>query len=148
VPAQKVRGLIEHQAELTVEDRSAYRWALNADYRAADMDLAVVRSAGFLRGPIDVLDDAILLLRADRPPATPFLVGYDGRSAAELEHDLRAPPVHRREWRGSTGGETVDPLRVHHRLRGSRRDVVRAHIEDLGPRLTGGDAMPTLERVR
>jgi hypothetical protein len=95
VPADKIRVLLEHDLALTAETRARFRESWNVAYRNADEDLELLRKSGHvLPGPIYVLGDPVLFLRANRPQAVPMLgwgpENYDSRSWRELHHDLRA----------------------------------------------------------
>jgi hypothetical protein len=97
-PVQRVRLLMKHEFALTSAARRNFQRSLSVSYRAADEDLEVLRTGHVLAGPIHTFGDSILLLRANRPPAVPFLgqhpYAYDTRAWREMEQDLRStlPP--------------------------------------------------------
>jgi hypothetical protein len=98
VPIHRFRVLMEHDFGLTAEARADFQRSLSSDYRAADEDLQVLRSGHVLPGPLHVFGDPLLLVRANSPPAIPFLgqslYSYDRRAWREMDCDLRSslPP--------------------------------------------------------
>ena len=95
-PANKVRVLAEHDFALTPDSRTGFQQSWNPAYEAADQDLEQLRSEAVLPGPLYVLGDPVVLLRAERPQALP-LHGwgpekFDARAWQELRRDLRASP--------------------------------------------------------
>ena len=95
-PASKVRMLAAHDFALTAQDRTELQRSWNPAYEAADEDLQVLRSGQVLPGPLYVLGDPVVLLRAERPQALP-LHGwgpekFDARAWEEVRRGLRADP--------------------------------------------------------
>ena len=97
-PVKKFDSLMHHDFALTVDARADLRQSWNSDYGAVDADLEVLRQGHMLPGPIYVLGDPLVLLRANRPQAVPILGWgpeiFDDRAWSELESDLRStlPP--------------------------------------------------------
>jgi hypothetical protein len=93
-PAGKIRMLVAHDLALTTQAREEYRRSWSAAYRAADADLAVLRTDDVSIGSVYVFGDPVIFLRANRPQPVP-IPGWgpdflDGRAWHELERDLRS----------------------------------------------------------
>jgi hypothetical protein len=97
-PVKKTDSLMHHDFALTVDARADLRQSWNSDYGAVDADLEVIRQGHMLPGPIYVLGNPLVLLRANRAQAVPILGWgpeiFDDRAWSELESDLRStlPP--------------------------------------------------------
>jgi hypothetical protein len=95
---KKFESLMHHDFALTVDARADLRQSWNSEYGAVDADLEVLRQGHVLPGPLYVLGDPLVLLRANRPQAVPILGWgpeiFDDRAWSELESDLRStlPP--------------------------------------------------------
>jgi hypothetical protein len=96
-PIQKFRVLKGHGFALTDETRASFWRSWSGAYNAVDKDLELFR-ARLLPGPLHVFGDPVILFRANRAPAIPFLGqdphSYDSRAWREMDHDLRStlPP--------------------------------------------------------
>jgi Dolichyl-phosphate-mannose-protein mannosyltransferase len=96
-PIHKFRVLMGHDFALTNEARASFRRFWNGTYDRVDTDQALLR-ARLLPGPLHVFGDPVILLRANRAPAIPFLGqdphSYDDRAWREMDRDLRStlPP--------------------------------------------------------
>jgi len=92
-PGIKLRSLVNHDFALTVRTRAEFRASWNTVYRAVDTDLATLRRSDPSPGPMYVLGDPLIPLRANRPQAVPMLGWgpeiFDDRAWTELEADLR-----------------------------------------------------------
>jgi hypothetical protein len=92
-PGMKVRSLVDHDFALSVRARAELRASWNGVYGAVDADLAALRRRDPPPGPMYVLGDPLILLRAHRPQAVPMLGWgpelFDERAWTELETDLR-----------------------------------------------------------
>jgi Dolichyl-phosphate-mannose-protein mannosyltransferase len=92
-PGIKVRSLVDHDLALSVPERAELRVSWNGVYRAVDADLALFRRRDPPPGPMYVLGDPLVLLRAGRAQAVPLLGWgpeiFDDRAWTELETDLR-----------------------------------------------------------
>jgi len=96
-PVHKFRVLMDHDFALTAEARASFQRFWNGNYAAVDNDLVLFR-AHSLPGPLHVFGDTLILFRANRTPAIPFLghepSSYDTRAWHEMDRDLRStlPP--------------------------------------------------------
>ena len=95
VPSEKIGQLARHDFALTTEARAGLRRTLSPFYEAADRDLVVI-GADLPPGPLHVIGSSVLQLRADRPPADPFLAlrpeFFDDEAWRELDAILRSDP--------------------------------------------------------
>jgi hypothetical protein len=96
-PIHKFRALKGHGFALTDEARASFRRSWSGTYDAVDKDLERF-GARLLPGPLHVFGDPVILFRANRAPAIPFLgqdpKAYDSRAWREMDSDLRStlPP--------------------------------------------------------
>ena len=96
-PTHKLRVLMDHHFALTAERRARFQRSWNANYATIDKDLVLFR-AHSLPGPLHVFGESLILFRANRAPAIPFLghepSSYDSRAWLEMYRDLRStsPP--------------------------------------------------------
>jgi hypothetical protein len=96
-PIHKFRVLKGHDFALTDEARASFQRSWNGTYDAVDRGLARF-GARLLPGPLHVFADPVILFRANRAPAIPFLGhdphSYDRRAWREMDRDLRStlPP--------------------------------------------------------
>ncbi len=94
-PVHKLRALMEHDFTLTAEARTEFQRSWSEFYESADEDLTIMATR-MRPGPLHVFGDPVLLLRAKRAPAIPFLglrpEFYDDRAWRELDAALRSTP--------------------------------------------------------
>jgi hypothetical protein len=96
-PIHKFRVLMGHDFALTDEARASFRRFWSGTYNTVDRDLELFGDR-LLPGPLHVFADPVILFRANRAPAIPFLGldphSYDRRAWREIDSDLRStlPP--------------------------------------------------------
>jgi hypothetical protein len=94
-PVHKLRALMEHDFTLTAEARTEFQRSWSEFYESTDEDLTIMATR-MRPGPLHVFGDPVLLFRANRAPAIPFLglrpEFYDDRAWRELDAALRSTP--------------------------------------------------------
>jgi hypothetical protein len=96
-PIHKFGALMRHDFRLSDDARASFRWGWSGTYKDADTDLERF-GARLLPRPLHVFADPVVLFRANRAPAIPFLgqdpKSYDRRAWQEMDSDLRStlPP--------------------------------------------------------
>ncbi len=97
MPVYKFRAFMRFDCALTDEARGRFQRAWNVVYRNVDKDLDQF-GARLLPGPLHAFGNPIIVFRAHREPAIPFLGqdphAYDTRAWREMDSDLRStlPP--------------------------------------------------------